>query len=193
MKCPIYLFAQSFKMGSIIHTSVFHILLWNELLIENAAFAAASNAAIFQHTWIPENYSSIDVGVSFDFTKLTTLHNFHNTRHLSTLHLVSSKGSVCCTCFRPALIPTVHRLCFKVQKKVLGFSERAINHCTIRKRFLGSYNQLGIRWVYLNIVQIPFTETPAEFATAHGVLWKKLKIKFGALLSFKRFRLSQAA
>ena len=61
----------------------------------------------------------------------------HNTKHLSTLHLISSRGSVCCTCFRPALIPTAHRLCFKVPKKVLGFSEREINDCAIRKQFLG--------------------------------------------------------
>ena len=80
----------------------------------------------------------INVGVSFDVTTLVKCGVFHNTKHLSTLHFISSKGSMCCTRFRPALIPTAHRLCFNVPKKVLGFSERAINHYTIRKRFLRS-------------------------------------------------------
>ena len=62
--------AQNFKMGSVLHTLVFHLLLWNELLLENAAFASATDAAIYQDTWLPENYTYTNVGVFVDVTTL---------------------------------------------------------------------------------------------------------------------------
>ena len=159
--------------------------LWNELLLENAAFAAASNAAIFQHTWLPENYTYINVGVSFDVTTLVKCAVFHNTKHLSTLHFISSKGSMCCTRFRPALIPTAHRLCFNVPKKVLGFSERAINHYTIRKRFLGS--DLRSTWHQVSLYKLctdSIPETPAAIATAYRVLLEKFENRIWCIIMF---------
>ena len=67
---PIYLIAQNFKMGSVLHTLVFHTLLWNALLLKNAAYASATDAAIYQHTWLPENCTYTNVGVFVDVTTL---------------------------------------------------------------------------------------------------------------------------
>ena len=66
----IFLNAQNFKMESVCHTLVFHTLLLNALLLENAAFASATDAAIYQHTWLPENYTYTNVGVFVDVTTL---------------------------------------------------------------------------------------------------------------------------
>ena len=73
-------------MGSVLHTLVFHILLWTESLLENEAFASASDAATFQHTWLPENYTYIDVGVSVDVTtlvKCAAFSHFHASEHIA--------------------------------------------------------------------------------------------------------------
>ena len=57
-------------MGSVLHTLVFHTLLWNALLLKNAAYASATDAAIYQHTWLPENCTYTNVGVFVDVTTL---------------------------------------------------------------------------------------------------------------------------
>ena len=67
-------------MGSVLHTLVFHLLLWNELLLENAAFASATDAAIYQHTWLPENYTYTNVGVFVDVTTLVQMRSIFTTQ-----------------------------------------------------------------------------------------------------------------
>ena len=82
---------------------VFFILLWNELLLENAAFAAVSNAAIFQHIWLPGNYTYIDVSVSFDDTTLFKCVAF--SQHKASEHIAFDfKQGKCVLYVLPACI-----------------------------------------------------------------------------------------
>ena len=71
-------------MVNVFRAVALHILLWTESRLENAAFASASDAAIFQHIWLPENYTYIDVGVSFDVTtlvKCAAFSQYHASKH----------------------------------------------------------------------------------------------------------------
>ena len=71
-------------MGSVFCAAALHIILLTESRLENAAFASASNATIFQHIWLPENYTYIDVGVSFDVTtlvKCAAFSQYHASKH----------------------------------------------------------------------------------------------------------------
>ena len=73
-------------MGSVFCASALHIILLTESRLENAAFASASNATIFQHIWLPENYTYIDVGVSVDVTtlvKCAAFSHFHASEHIA--------------------------------------------------------------------------------------------------------------
>ena len=148
MQCPSYLFAQSFKLGSVFHTLVFHILLWNELLLENAAFAAASNAAILQHTLLPENYTYIDVGVSF-YDTLFNCAAF--SQHKASEHIAFDfQQGKCVSHVLPECIdPNSASTLLQSTEIGVGVFRKSNNSLYkkrfCRKRFLGSYNQLGIR------------------------------------------------
>ena len=63
---PPYLHCRVAKLGNVFRALALHMLLWTVPLLENAA--AASNAAIFQHIWLPENNTYIDLVVSVDVT-----------------------------------------------------------------------------------------------------------------------------
>ena len=81
---PTIVTLQSWKMGSVFCAAALHIILLTESRLENAAFASASNATIFQHIWLPENYTYIDVGVSFDVTtlvKCAAFSQYHASKH----------------------------------------------------------------------------------------------------------------
>ena len=72
------------KMGSVFRAVALHILLWTESRLENASFTSASDAAIFKHIWLPENYTYINVGVSFDVTtlvKCAAFSQYHASKH----------------------------------------------------------------------------------------------------------------
>ena len=80
---PIYMF-QSYKIGGVFAPLALHILLWTAPLLQCAAFTFAPDAALFQHTWLPDNYTYIDVGVSVDVTKLVKCAAF--SKHLTSNH-----------------------------------------------------------------------------------------------------------